>query len=53
MAHAEDQYVEKEELDRATQGYLLQNVKDIKQAQVRLNQKTKKLTQRLMQSKTY
>ncbi|XP_048751885.1 uncharacterized protein LOC125663636 isoform X2 [Ostrea edulis] len=36
VAHAEDQYVEKEELDRATQGYLLQNVKDIKQAQKQL-----------------
>lgn len=34
VAHAEDQVVEKEELDRATQGYLVQNVRDIKQAQV-------------------
>ncbi|XP_078339182.1 uncharacterized protein LOC111132265 isoform X4 [Crassostrea virginica] len=33
VAHAEDQVVEKEELDRATQGYLVQNVRDIKQAQ--------------------
>ncbi|XP_061196252.1 uncharacterized protein LOC133204520 [Saccostrea echinata] len=36
VAHAEDQYVEKEELDRATQGYLIQNVKDIKRAQKQL-----------------
>lgn len=35
VAHAEDQFVEKEELDKATEGYLVQNVKDIKQAQVR------------------
>lgn len=33
VAHAEDQFVEKEELDKATEGYLVQNVKDIKQAQ--------------------
>lgn len=38
VAHAEDQFVEKEELDKATEGYLVQNVKDIKQAQVRLTE---------------